>query len=226
MSARRPVIAVTNESSVLADADVQAAMIAFQHQVDYEFREAWNASALFRWHDKTAPIIPGAWVLALLDDSDQAGALGYHDLTDAGLPMSKVFAKTDAQYGLSWTVTASHEYMEMLGDPYANTSVQVGQNRFWAYENADAVEADELGYARNGVLLSDFVTPDWFVPGSDGPWDYQQHCSEALQILPGGYIGEWTPKLGWQQRTNGQHRGTSPRFDMRRRGVALTKEAA
>ena len=29
-----------------------------------------------------------------LDNSDQAGALAYHDLTNEGLPLSKVFVKT------------------------------------------------------------------------------------------------------------------------------------
>ena len=60
-----------------------------------------------------------------MDDSDQAGALGYHDLTSAGLPMGKVFARTDLQNNLSWTVTVSHELLEILGDPMINTHLSV-----------------------------------------------------------------------------------------------------
>ena len=32
--------------------------------------------------------------MVFLDNSDQAGALAYHDLTDEGWPISKVFVKT------------------------------------------------------------------------------------------------------------------------------------
>jgi hypothetical protein len=34
---------------------------------------------------------PDGWWLVFLDNSDQAGALAYHDLTNEGLPLSKVF---------------------------------------------------------------------------------------------------------------------------------------
>jgi hypothetical protein len=33
----------------------------------------------------------GSWWLVMLDDSDQAGALGYHDLTSDGLPLGNIF---------------------------------------------------------------------------------------------------------------------------------------
>ena len=56
----------------------------------------------------------GDWWVVILDDSDEGGALGYHDVTDEGLPLGKVFAGTDILYGISWTVTASHEILEML----------------------------------------------------------------------------------------------------------------
>ena len=37
-----------------------------------------------------------------------------NDVTREGLPLGKVFAKTDQQYGEKWTGTASHELLEML----------------------------------------------------------------------------------------------------------------
>jgi hypothetical protein len=82
----------------------------------------------------------GTWWLSILDDSDQANALGYHDLTTDGLPIGKVFAGTDLKVGASWSVTASHELLEMLADPNINLTVFV-QNadttgRLYAYERA------------------------------------------------------------------------------------------
>ena len=67
----------------------------------------------------------GTWWLSILDNTDRAGVLGHHDLTPDGLPVGKSFAGTDKHYGHSWTVTASHELLEMLADPDINLSVFV-----------------------------------------------------------------------------------------------------
>src|SRR6266571_4314023 len=58
-----------------------------------------------------------SWWLVILDTSDVADALGYHDFTPAGRPIGKVFAQSDIMDNLEWTVTASHELLEMLADP-------------------------------------------------------------------------------------------------------------
>ena len=67
----------------------------------------------------------GTWWLSILDNTDRAGVLGHHDLTPDGLPVGKSFAGTDKHYGHSWTVTASHELLEMLADPDINLTVFV-----------------------------------------------------------------------------------------------------
>ena len=71
------------------------------------------------------PDITNMWQLIILDDSDQADALGYHELTAAGLPLGKVFAGSDIADGASWQVTASHELLEMLIDPQINAVTEV-----------------------------------------------------------------------------------------------------
>ena len=48
---------------------------------------------------------------------------------------------------------------------------------FLAQELCDPVEDDSLAYSKNGVMVSDFVTPKYFVPGSAGPWDFGEHLS-------------------------------------------------
>jgi len=55
----------------------------------------------------------GSWWLVFLDDSDQADALAYHDLTEDGLPISKVFVKTILADNASVSVGATHELCEM-----------------------------------------------------------------------------------------------------------------
>jgi len=161
--------------------------------------------------------------LVVLDNSDQAGALGYHDLTPNGLPMGKIFAGSDLQYGSKWTVTASHELLEMLGDPDINLCASVanddGSLRLYAYEVADACEADQYAYQIGDVWVSDFVYPAWFEsfrePNST-QFDKQNHLTAPFQLLPGGYIGilDTTSTHGWTQLTA---QGAPPSYELRAR---------
>jgi hypothetical protein len=134
-------------------------------------------------------------------------ALGYHDLNPAGYPISKVFAKSDLDYGTSWTNTVSHELLEMLADPNINKTAQVqdpgtGRDVFYAIEVCDAPEADRYGYLINNTLVSDFVFPSWFQPFGRAPFDHCNHITAPFQLMPGGYIGKYdSAQGGWTQVT-------------------------
>ena len=204
-------IAVLNESHDVTDADVSKLVQALQKQVTNDFAPAWGVPADLRFVPKGHKPAAGEWWLVILDDADQAGALGYHDVTNEGLPLGKVFARTTRIDGGQWTVTASHELLEMLGDPEINLTVFVQDGnhpsgRLYAYEVADACEDDSLGYAIDGVLVSDFVYPSWFESfrkkGST-QFDFRKHIDEPLQLLKGGYIGYFDvgSGSGWQQLT-------------------------
>jgi len=205
-----PQISVINESTVLTDAEVTPVVIALQQQVTNDFRPIWGIDAELKLIPQGTPAPAGTWWLVILDDSDQAGALGYHDLTPDGLPMGKIFAASDLKAGDSWSVTASHELLEMLADPNINLTVFV-QNAnttgtLYAYEVCDACEDDSFGYTINNVLVSDFVYPAWFEnfreEGST-QFDRQNQIKDPLQLLTGGYIGVFsvTDGTGWQQQT-------------------------
>jgi hypothetical protein len=66
----------------------------------------------------------GTWWMVFLDDSDQADALAYHDLTDEGLPISKAFVKSVLADKASVSVAATHELCEMAVDPWLNGAYQ------------------------------------------------------------------------------------------------------
>jgi hypothetical protein len=210
-----PVVAVTNESTLVTDAQVMDLVSALQIQIDRDFSQAWHTDAKVIFWPKTDPLRAGAsntppagvWQLVILDNSDQAGALGYHDLTANGDPLGKAFVQDDITNGLQWSVTASHEMMEMLGDPWINLAAQAG-SIMYAYEVCDACESDAYGYPiviPNGkaVLVSDFVLPTWFQPGSNGPFDFKGHVPSPLALLPDGYISELNLSSGdgWTQVT-------------------------
>jgi hypothetical protein len=203
-------ISIINESTVVTDAEVTPVVVALQKQVTNDFRPAWGADAELTMVPKNTQPPSGSWWLVILDDSDQAGALGYHDLTSEGLPIGKVFAGSDLKAGTSWTVTASHELLEMLGDPNINLNVFVQNDTttgvLYAYEICDACEDDSYGYQIDNVLVSDFVYPGWFesfrIEGST-QFDRMNKIQNPLQLLPGGYIGifDVTAGNGWQQLT-------------------------
>lgn len=201
-------VTLINASTVLQDSQVQAVLQALQTQVSQHFAPAWGVDADLAFVPHGATPAPGSWWLTLLDNSDQAGALGYHDLTDQGLPLGKVFAGTDIQVGNKWTVTASHELLEMLGDPDINLAAYVqrdgGAMLLYAYEVCDACEDDQFGYPINGVTVSDFVFPAWF-ESSRAPqstqFDYQSGINQPFQLLSGGYISvfDTSNNNGWTQ---------------------------
>lgn len=215
-------ITVINESTVLADSDVVPAISALQKQVTNDFGPIWGVDAELTIIPKGSQTPTGSWWLVILDDSDQANALGYHDLTSEGLPMGKVFAASDLTAGTSWTVTASHELLEMLADPNINLTVFVQNTNtaglLYAYEVCDACEDDSLGYLIDNILVSDFVYPSWFesfrAEGST-QFDRQKKMQKPFQLLAGGYIGVFNVSAGsgWQQQTaetrptNLRHRG-------------------
>jgi hypothetical protein len=213
-------VAVINASTVVGDGDVEAAVPALQKQVSRDFSAAWGIDADLSFVPSGAQPPVGAWCLTILDNSDQAGALGYHDVTPDGLPLGKVFAGTDLQYGNSWTVTASHELLELPVDPEINQTAFVQSDsrsgRLYAYEVCDACEADALGYPIDGTLVSNFVFPAGFESSRqpDSSLILRARSQRRFKLLPGGYIGifDITSGQGWTQLTAP---GQARRYSMR-----------
>ncbi len=182
-----PVIAITNASTCLTDL-LSAVIPALQRQVSFEFRAYGGVDCQLRFLTKDEAPAEGWWQISVTDNPDQADALGYHELTSSGTPLGKVFAGLDLQSGGSWTVTLSHELLEMLADPWINWCAQGWDGKIYALEVCDAVEADRLGYEIDGVLVSDFITPSWFEPTPADRVDFKRRILKPLQLASGGYI--------------------------------------
>jgi hypothetical protein len=202
-----PVIAITNASTCLSDAQVEAALAPLQKQVSNDFKGYWDEDCTLVSLAKDERLTNGWWQIVVMDDPDQAGALGYHELTSAGRPMGKVFAGFDLRKGSSWTVTLSHELLEMLADPWINWCAIGGDNRVYALEVCDPVESDSLGYEIDGVLVSDFVTPAWFEQTCADRIDFRQHVTHELELCAGGYVSVFDSRRGWTQITAGGEGG-------------------
>jgi len=198
-----PQIAVINESTAISDADVQKMIPAFDQQWNKDLRPIWGVdAATFNFIPKGRMPPAGSWWCVFLDNSDQADALAYHDLTNEGLPISKVFVKTLMQDKASISVGATHELCEMAVDPWLNSAYQDPHGTFWAGEVCDPVESDQYGYEIGGVQVTDFITPNWFAhEHAHGAIDLKNHARTAFQVLSGGYAQRFDPRRGWVQVT-------------------------
>jgi hypothetical protein len=216
-------ILVINESTAISDAQVQAMIPAFQTQWNRDLAPVWELEqAQLAWADKALPHPASSWWVVFLDDSDQANALAYHDLTSRGLPISKVFVKTILGDRASVSVGATHEICEMAVDPTINLAAQDEGGTFWAYEVCDPVEDDRYGYGVGGILVTDFVTPAWFgFKNAGGALDFQRHATAPFQVLENGYAqrfagGEWTQVNGSRVAAAAKQRAVKPPEGSRR----------
>jgi hypothetical protein len=216
-------IAVINESTAISDADVQKMLPAFDHQWNKDLQPIWAVEdATFAFVPKGQTPAAGTWWVVFLDDSDQASALAYHDLTAEGLPISKVFVKTILADHTSVSVGATHEICEMAVDPWLNSCYQDSQGVFWAGEVCDPVEDDQYGYQIGDILVTDFVTPNWFAhQHAQGSIDFKGHARAAFEVLAGGYAQKFDPQKGWGQvsgsKARESKRADAPRGSRRER---------
>lgn len=168
---------VVQSTNISAD-DVTAYIVAQQIQIDQDFSPSWGGSAKI---DQ----VSGGWPIYLTDVSDVQGALGYHDVDASEIPYAKVFITTSQQAGVSWQSVASHEVLETLADSNVNTTDVGIDGCDWYQEVGDPVE--DLSYIKNGVELSNFITPSWFINGGKAPFDFMNALSAPFTLTSGGY---------------------------------------
>ncbi|HJR01819.1 MAG TPA: hypothetical protein VKA83_09320 [Methylomirabilota bacterium] len=195
--------------SVCSDDEVRHYVAAIQDFLP-EFNRAWGlpeVDVAFMPHGQAIPKGFGH-LQVIADDSDQAEALGYHEVAEDGFPIGYTFAKTGRAGGNSISGTLTHEIWEARVNPMIDRQVSGPDGRRWDLEVADAVEADEWGIRwpmPNGpdVLLSDFCLPgyyDFAAPWDDRGYDYRGLLKRPIpEMLPGGYLAFQEPGGRWGQ---------------------------
>lgn len=218
-----PLMYVTNTSKVITDDQLRPMLLAIQKQITHDFFPAWGTKCQLIMPSEThlSPIDARAMSIIITDDSDDPTAAGYH-FNPGGWPETRVFAKGDFEEGglAAVSVTLSHEVMEMLVDPavnlYAIGPAKVnGKSRsvIYPYEVCDPVQGGK--YAIDGVMVSDFVFPEWFEPerhAGEVAVNYRGTLRRPFQIEAKGYVsflyaGKWHEVWG-KERTKkpGRHR--------------------
>ncbi len=219
------IISVINHSNgKITDEVLQHAIRAINRQIDEDFAPYWSLSATLRLEGRSSKTpsqksladMRGDAVLYLWDKVNVDDALGYHDANNRGIPYGFVFTELAKQLKENWTVTLSHEALEMIGDPEVNLLVagphpgKAKTDVFHWYEMCDAVQAES--YAIDGVEVSNFLLPLYFTGGEEagGRNDFlgNMHAGKTLRsfgVNPGGYIGFFNPSSG--EHETYAHRG-------------------
>ena len=206
-------IALKNQSTVVTNTQLQAVAAALQIQLTRDWYPVWRTTATIITLTSTQAIPAGAWPIYILDSSDILGALGYHaDTLGTNIPYGRVFVKTCQQYGYSWTVTLSHELLEMMANPNVNLTVfkQTSNTAgtIYFFEVGDPCQDDSFGYLINGVLVSDFIYPTWYDTGATAPgtqYDYSRKITAPFQVGKLGYASIFNVSKGggWTTITKG-----------------------
>jgi hypothetical protein len=180
---------VLNRSTLVTDADVKRWTSACATQIKEHVAPAYGIPPVrvqFLTARSHAPA--GAWVIAVLDNADQAGDLGWHTEDASGRIYGRVFAAPCLDYGVPVSTTISHEIAETFVDPDVSEWMDTGRGYGVAYEACDPVEGDS--YLIDGVAVSDFVTPAWYDPNLLGRrhWLDNGTVAGAFELAPGGYV--------------------------------------
>jgi hypothetical protein len=179
-------IACINKATVDLGAPFGALTVALQKCFDQYFLPVWGYPVKLY---NTVAAKPSDWQFIYFDNADVANALGYHDLTHKGQPVSKVFVKTTLADKQSVSVTACHELFEMVIDPLANLWAEASDGVEYAYEMSDPVEEDT--FKVDGIEMSNFVHPSWFEPFKHPPgakFDHLGLLKKPFTMTKGGYM--------------------------------------
>jgi hypothetical protein len=201
----------------VTDAELQHVIRAINRQINEDFAPYWSMSATLRLEGRSVeepetiqiPDLRGDAVIYLWDEADVPGALGYHFQNGQGIPFGFVFTEISQSIGEQWSVTLSHEALELLADPETNLLVMgphPSQNRdvFHWFEMCDAVQAET--YLIDDVEVSNFLLPLYFTGTRDTDEvgarndflgrTYGSQTLKSFGINPGGYVGFFDPQLG------------------------------
>jgi hypothetical protein len=208
----RHVALVSQTREILLDQLVVAAA-AIQKQITRDFGPIWGIDADVAAFGDLSDVPLGYWPVILRDDIHEQGAQGIHLNKRNGQPFALV------QVSDNWTLTTSHECLEMLADPSANrtqagNSVKPDQGRVeYLVEICAPCEAADFAYSVNGVLVSDFYTPNFFDP-VEAPgvrYSFTGAIKSPHQVLDGGYLSWINPGHLWQQFVGGEDPGVKDR---------------
>ncbi len=202
---------INNSDGALKDARLQAGIRAVNRQLQYDFLPYWGFGAMLRLEGKRGrdekfdpADVRGDAVLYVLPSKGEDDD-GFHTANLSGIPYGFVYLDVAKKLDEEWSVTLSHEALELVGDPELNMLVKgphPEENRdvYHWFEMCDAVQDES--YEIDGIRVSNFVLPLYFTSSDErgGRNDFlgtvhHGKTLESFRANPGGYINFFDPKL-------------------------------
>jgi hypothetical protein len=206
-------IGLASRSTSVSLADVVKVTMAINLQISRDFAPLWGVSATVVAVPNPDAIDPGIWPIFVQDDIGAAAA-GFH-LTRRNQPYALV------ESGPTWSLTASHECLELIADPtgnrlYPSLAITVaadgkdfadhGDNKLeYLVEVCDPCEDASCAYLINDVLVSDFYTPRYFDPTAlpSVRYSFSGKITRPRQVSKNGYLSWLDPAgRGFRQARN------------------------
>ncbi len=188
-------VALISQTQSVSFAALTEAAAAIQKQVTRDFGPIWGVDATVDAFEKLEDAPIDYWHVLIRDDIDRPDVTGFHT-TQLNQPIAFV------QFDDDWTITTSHETLEMLADPSGNAmvagdSVKAGQGRVqYIQEVCDPCQGSI--YQVNTVNVSDFYTPNYFDPvqAAGVRYSFNGTITGPRQVIKGGYLTFIEPVSG------------------------------
>jgi hypothetical protein len=200
-------IALVSDGVDLSFSDLSQVAAAIQKQVVRDFGPAWDVEATVNAFPRLEDAPPDYWKVTVVEDIGSP-AYGYHRTPIDRQPYALV------QYREFWSISASHEILELLADPsgdrqIAGQSPSPDQGRvMFLVEVCDPCASDDCWYPVNNWPMSCFYTKHYFDPVASPGVQYSPNgmITEPRQVLRGGYLTWNIPETNewWQRRIRGR----------------------
>jgi hypothetical protein len=187
-------LALVSESDGIDLLEVTRVAASLDKQAARDFSPIWGINSSIHAFARLEDVPLGYWPMIIKDDIGFQGAAGNH-LDKDGQPFALITS------GVGWSLTASHEMLEILADPFGNRttagrSIKPEQGRVnYLVEICDPSEAFEFSYTVDDLPVSDFYTPSFFdpVPAAGVRYSLTGAITKPRQVLKGGYLSWQDP---------------------------------
>jgi len=192
------IISVVQRKKIMKHSSLMAAINAVNKQLERDFVPHWGMPCTLKHLDAPTDSLDTA-VIYIEKEVDVDDVLGYHDRTAAGVPFGVVFTDVSAMLGEPWSVTFSHEVLEIIADPQVNLLAmgphpKNSRKVFHWFEMCDAVQ--DQTYKIGRISVSNFVLPLYFTEGEEkgAHTNFLRRPLRSFGVTPGGYVGFFDPK--------------------------------
>jgi len=219
-------VALVSKTAEVTFQDTARVAAVLTMQVSRDMTPIWGTMATVTAFSDVHQVPAGYWPIFVVPTLPP-GEGGFH-WTRHKQPYAEVEA------GDTWSLSASHELVEMLVDPsgsrlVAGPELTVNDGTIsdnpskqveYLVEACDPCESPDCAYLIEDVVVSDFFTPHYHDPvvSTGGRYSFTGALTHPRHVLPGGYISWADPMTGDLMQL--QYFGSTPKIVNLSRGSA------